>query len=41
VTLLDAPGMIHGFFDLWPAGPGVEAAVAETTRRFGEALRRT
>jgi acetyl esterase len=41
VTLLDVPGMIHGFFDLWPAGPGVEAAVAETTRRFGEALRRT
>jgi len=40
VTLLDLPGMIHGFFDLWPAGPGVEAAVAETTARFAEALGR-
>jgi acetyl esterase len=39
VALLELPGMIHGFFDLWLAGPGVEAAVASTTALFGDRLR--
>jgi acetyl esterase len=39
VTLLDLPGMIHGYFEFWPAGAGVEAAVAATTTSFREALR--
>jgi acetyl esterase len=39
VTLLNLDGMIHGFFDLAPASPGVEAAVADTTAHFSRVLR--
>ena len=39
VTLLHLDGMIHGYFDLAPLSPGVEAAVARTTALFSDALR--
>jgi acetyl esterase len=41
VTLLSLDGMIHGYFDLAPVSPGVEAAVARTTALFSDALRGT
>lgn len=38
VDHVEAPGMIHGFFDMWRASDGVEAAVADVVARFRRLL---
>lgn len=37
---MPGPGMIHGFFEMGPWSPGVQALMQRSTQRFGEMLRK-